>query len=407
MKGMGRNVFTATILVLCSALSLLGLAACTAFGAKPEGARLEAMQTSPQWTGLGFSNTLENDQANLWTILKSVVSDSSDFTEPEQALPVEQRRGSDYDQPPASGLRVTWLGHSTLLLEIDGSRVLIDPVWGKRASPLSWLGPKRWYPPPLALEELPALDAVVISHDHYDHLDHVTVIALREKNLLWVVPLGVGAHLEHWGIPPDRIVELDWWQSHQQGSLTLTATPARHFSGRSLGDRQPSGGPTLWAGWAFIGPKHRAYYSGDTALFNELVDIGERLGPFDLTMIETGAYNALWRDVHLGPEQAVQAHILARGRVMLPVHWALFNLSIHGWTEPVERVLQAAEERNVSLILPKPGGRVEPTVQPQLVDRWWPERPWKNSEQSPVISSGLKPAIVSDMLIDANPMTQD
>ena len=192
-------------------------------------------------------------------------------------------RTADYASPG--------LGHSNLIVEIDGYRVLIDPIWGERPSPISWLGPTRWYESPLALEELPRIDAVLISHDHYDHLDHQTVLALLEKQIPWVVPLGVGAHLQAWGMDNAHITELDWWASYRIGDLELTATPARHFSGRGFDGGDQNGGPTLWAGWSIAGPKHRVYYSGDTALFDALTDIGERLGPFDLTLIETGAYN--------------------------------------------------------------------------------------------------------------------
>lgn len=218
---------------------------------------------------------------------------------PDAPLPVERRSAADYATPPASGLRVTWLGHSTMLLEIDGARVLIDPVWGERVSPFSFFGPKRFFAPPLAMDDLPQVDVIVISH-----------------------------------------TELDWWADVQVNGLTITATPARHFSGRGL-----SGiGQTLWAGWAFRGAAHRVFYSGDTAMHDEFENIGTRLGPFDLTMIEAGAYDAMWADVHLGPEQAVLAHQQVGGAVMLPVHWGLFDLALHGWTEPMERVVAAAQK---------------------------------------------------------------
>jgi L-ascorbate metabolism protein UlaG (beta-lactamase superfamily) len=298
---------------------------------------------------------------------------------------VERRSGADFATPPASGLRVTWLGHSTLLLELDGARVLIDPVWGERASPFTFAGPRRFFAPPLPIEQLPWVDAIVLSHDHYDHLDLPTVKALASRGERWIVPLGVGAHLRAWGIAPARITELDWWDSTAAGALTITATPARHFSGRSLDDRDR----TLWAGWALRGPRHRVFYSGDTALHEEFDDIGERLGPFDLTLIESGAYNPMWADVHLGPEQAVLAHRLVRGDVMLPVHWGMFDLALHGWTEPMERVVVAAERAGVRVASPRPGGMVEP-ARVTGVERWWPTVPWETAAEAPVWSSRME-----------------
>lgn len=202
---------------------------------------------------------------------------------------------------------------------------------------------------------------------------------------LFVVPLGVGAHLERWGIPAERIVDLDWWGDTRVGVLTLTATPARHFSGRSMvmADRDA----TLWTGWAIRGPEHRVYYSGDTAMFPEFSEIGRRLGPFDASLIEVGAYDALWADVHLGPEQAIEAHRLVRGGVLIPVHWGTFDLALHPWTEPVERLLVAASGAGTRVAIPKPGRMWTPTSPP--VPRWWPSVPWRTAEVAPIVSTGL------------------
>lgn len=307
-------------------------------------------------------------------------------TEPEPPLQPLVVEPKSFETPPESGLRITWFGHSSLLVEIDGARLLIDPVWGDRASPLQWAGPKRWYAPPLAIEDLPELDAVIISHDHYDHLCMPTVEALRERVRRWVMPLGVGAHLEHWGVPAERIEEYDWWEHATAGQVQLHCTPARHFSGRSGLDRNA----TLWSGWALVGPEHRVFYSGDTALHPELRDIGERLGPFDLTLIETGAYSPIWRDVHIGPEQAVIAHQMVRGQHMFPVHWGLFDLANHSWTEPAERVRAEAEARDVSLLLAPPGAQFEPTREAPR-DVWWPrDVPWSPASESPQWSSGVE-----------------
>lgn len=368
-------------------LLLVAIDGCRSFGATPEGARRARMERSPQWKSGRFANALPETPVDLWGALGARFGASD--TSPENPISVQTRSAEDYRLPPASGLRVTWFGHSSFLVEIDGARVLVDPVWGNRASPFSWLGPHRFYPPPLPLAELPRIDAIVISHDHYDHLDLHTVERLREREVPWIVPLGVGAHLEGWGVSPDRIVELDWWEATPVGPLTVTCTPARHFSGRGLTTRNS----TLWAGWALAGPEHRVFYSGDTALHPEFADIGARLGPFDLTLMETGAYSPLWRDVHLGPEQAVIAHQLVRGRTLLPVHWGLFDLANHSWTEPIQRVRAAAQKEGVVLAIPRPGGWVEPTGEP-FVDVWWDASvPWATAEAEPVWSTWVESLI--------------
>ncbi len=363
---------------------ILWLVARDALGGAPAGERLARAERSPQWRDGQFQNRLPRVDRMGDGVLREFLFGGSEFRTPDGAVPVVRRTAADYATPPASGLRVTWLGHSTLLLEIDGRRVLIDPVWGERTSPFPFLGPKRFFAPPLPLAELPAVDVVVISHDHYDHLDMPTVKALAARRVRWVTPLGLGAHLRAWGVDEAEITELDWWESARVAGLTLTATPARHFSGRGLHDE----GRTLWAGWAIAGPAHRAFYSGDTALHPELVEIGRRLGPFHLTMIESGAYSAMWPDVHLGPEQAVLAHRLVRGEVMLPVHWGLFDLAMHGWTEPIERVLAAARASGVRVAAPRPGDPVEPAALAP-VRRWWPAVPWQSVEQAPVWSTSV------------------
>ena len=378
------------------------LAAGDTLGASADGARRARMEASPAWRDGAFDNALQRVDGPFVETIRLWFFGGSEHRSPNDALPVQARTRADYATPPPSGLRVTWLGHSTLLLEIDGVRVLIDPVWGERASPFSGLGPARWFAPPLPLAELPDVDLIVVSHDHYDHLDHPTVLALLDRDVRWAVPLGIGAHLERWGVPANRIEELDWWERTKVGSVEVTATPARHFSGRWVDDTNA----TLWAGWAFVGPTHRAYYSGDTSLFPELREVGDRLGPFDLTMIEVGAYSTLWTDVHLGPEQAVRAHRLVRGNVLLPVHWGLFDLGLHGWTEPMERTLAAAEREGVRVVAPRPGDILEPADAaraPADVERWWPDVPWDTVAETPVYSTGVEALMRGDAL---PPMSQ-
>jgi L-ascorbate metabolism protein UlaG (beta-lactamase superfamily) len=269
-------------------------------------------------------------------------------------------------EAPAGRIAVSWFGHSTALLEIDGYRVLTDPVWSERCSPSDVVGPGRMHPPPVPLDALPALDAIVVSHDHYDHLDIDTIIALtRTQWAPFVVPLGVGAHLREWGIPDERIIELDWNERAQIDELTLICTPARHFSGRFLNRNT-----TLWASWAIIGPAHRAYFGGDTGYTKSFAEIGQEHGPFDVTLMPVGAYNTVWPDIHMNPEEAVQAHVDVNGGLLVPIHWCTFRLAPHPWAEPIERLLAAAGAANVAVAVPKPGGRVDPTAAAEF-EPWW------------------------------------
>ena len=349
----------------------------TAFGHRAEGARLARMMRSPQWKDGHFVNPqpLVND-VGLTLTGAMHISPQATPTAPVPTVAVDP---GILRTAPATGLRITWLGHASTLVELDGVRVLTDPMWSERTSPLTWVGPRRYFEPPIALRDLPDIDAVVISHDHYDHLDYRTILAMKDWRTVFVVPLGVGAHLAYWGIPESRIVELDWWDRTQVGGIEIVCTPARHASGRTLFDNDAK----LWAGYALIGPKHRVFFSGDTGLFPALADIGDRLGPFDVTMIEVGQYDVAWPDWHMGPERAVMAHEMVRGRVLLPVHWGLLTLAYHGWTEPMERVLAAAQKRGVPVLTPKPGELVEPDLSP-VTGRWWPAEPWKTAEEAPL-----------------------
>ncbi|MCB9648920.1 MAG: MBL fold metallo-hydrolase [Deltaproteobacteria bacterium] len=374
----------ALLLFAAGGLSLSG--AWTTTGARAKGARLERMQASPQWRDGRFRNALARHDGPYMKMMKEWFFGGSPDAEPSTALSVQGRSKADFDAPPQSGLRITWLGHSTFLVEIDGHNILVDPVWGERTSPLTWVGPKRFYDPPLPMDALPRVDAVVISHDHYDHLDYPSIIALSAKGVPFYVPLGIGAHLEFWGVPADRIHEHDWWQESLLGDLTLAAVPARHFSGRSMvmADQDQ----TLWAGWVLKTEAHRVFYSGDTAMFPGFEEIGQRHGPFDVALIETGAYDPLWADVHLGPEQALVAAQMVGAKLYMPVHWGCFNLALHSWTEPIERVVAAAPRMGVPIAVPRPGESVEPSNPPQVA-RWWPETRWTPAGEKLVMSSGL------------------
>ncbi|MGH3433398.1 MAG: MBL fold metallo-hydrolase, partial [Thermocrispum sp.] len=269
--------------------------------------------------------------------------------------------------PVADGLHITWYGHASSLVELDGVRLLLDPVWGPRVSPVP-IGPRRLHPVPHRLDKLGRLDAVVVSHDHYDHLDMPTIEWLRERtDVPFVVPLGVGAHLRRWRVPAERIFELDWSESTEVAGVRLTATPARHFSGRAF--RRNA---TLWASWVIAGPRHKVFYSGDSGYFDGYSAIGAEHGPFDASLIQVGAYNVSWPDIHMTPEEGVRTHQDLRGGLLVPVHWGTFTLAPHPWSEPAERVVAAAREAGVGVAVPAPGQRID-VAEPPAVEQWWLE----------------------------------
>jgi L-ascorbate metabolism protein UlaG (beta-lactamase superfamily) len=375
----------------------------SALGVRAQGERLARMQKSLQWRDGHFDDVVPRGGASVYTYLRRQIGwgamrdwafGGSKYRVPTENVPMVSVSQEHFAAAPSTGLRVTWLGHSTSIVEIDGARVLIDPVFADSAGVNALMGQRRFFPLPLTAAEMPELDVVLISHDHYDHLDFPTVRQLVATRASFVCPLGVGAHLEAWGVAPERITELDWWEQARVAGLDFVATPARHYSGRGVFDLEH----TLWASFAIIGPDHRVFYSGDTAMFPGLRDIGERLGPFDVTLMEAGGYNRYWADIHLGPEQAVQAHRMLQGRVMMPVHWGLFDLAMHGWTEPVERVLVSANERNVLVATPQLGESFEPLHGGGLpTQRWWPELPWDSAEAAPIISTLPSPAEALDL----------
>ncbi|MCO4772552.1 MAG: MBL fold metallo-hydrolase [Deltaproteobacteria bacterium] len=342
------------------------------------------MEASPQWG----DGTFVNPDPMFNDVPESIRAGfrMSPHANPEQPLPVMPGDSTRFSIPSDSGLRITWLGHSTLIIEVDGVTVLTDPIFGGRAFPLSWTGPAPWYAPPIPLDQLPDLDAVLISHDHYDHLQVETIKAMATWDTQFFAPLGVGAHLAYWGVPAERITEVDWWDRVEVGGIEIVSVPARHASGRQVFDQNR----TLWTGYALLGPKHRVLFSGDTGLFEGLTDVGSKLGPFDVTMFEVGAYDRAWPDWHLGPEQAVRAHRMTRGNLFLPIHWGMWSLASHGWTEPVERVLVEAERTGVATYVPRPGESFEPATVPPL-SKWWPEVPWQTVDEHPIVATRVAP----------------
>ena len=277
---------------------------------------------------------------------------------------------SVYAAAPSSGLRVTWMGHSSMLVEIDGVRVLIDPVWDERASPAQWIGPKRFFATPLPMEELPEIDVVLVSHDHYDHLGAGTVrrLASLQPEAKWVTSLGVGAILRGFGVREEQVTELDWTETASVAGVEITSLPSRHFSGRSAWNRFE----TLWASFVVRSADHSIYFGADSGWWEGYAEIGAEYGPFDLTMLEIGAFNELWKNIHLGPDRAVEAFQAMGGAGMLmPIHWGLFNLALHGWRQPMARMLELANADGLKLWSPEPGVPTEVVAGVEVRSDWW------------------------------------
>jgi L-ascorbate metabolism protein UlaG (beta-lactamase superfamily) len=351
-------------------------------GTRAGGARLERMKASPLWAGDRFQNVhpvLPNlrDPTVPMPSLKDFMC-GGERRVPRGPLPSMSPLEA-WGRRPQSGLRVTWLGHSTMLIEIDGVRILTDPVWGPRASPSALVGPKRFQAVPLSLRDMPPVDVVMVSHDHYDHLDYPTIRALAKTSVPFVTSLGVGAHLEHWGVPEQRITELDWWESYTlpNTGVVVTAAPSQHFSGRGLKDRNA----TLWSSLAIRSPNHSVFFSGDTGLTTEYRSIRDQLGPFDVVMLEIGAFYPAWGDIHLGPDNALKAHAMLGG-VFMPVHWGTFALAMHAWDQPAERLLELAPHTDAQLLMPLLGQPVEPG-HAEMVRPWWREVENTTVKQAP------------------------
>ena len=346
-------------------LASLTLTGCAA--APPCPARLAS---SPQSDGAcGFVNP-PNPQAlpsrDAWTIWSRFLTEKKEGTEPIDPIPVRRIDRAALDALDPAAVHIVRLGHSSHLLKLHGRYWLIDPMFGERASPFSFAGPKRFHPPPITLDELPPIDGLILSHDHYDHLDVPTIEGLKDRVQRYFVPLGVGARLQDMGVAPGRIEEFDWWQSQTAGAVTLTATPAQHFSGRTPWDRNR----TLWASWVIASGDARIYFSGDTGYFGGFRQIGERFGGFDIALMENGAYDSHWPSVHLSPEQTLQAFTDLRARLLYLVHNSTFDLAFHPWQEPMERVAMLAEQQGLPLATPEIG-EVLTLGRPRENRRWW------------------------------------
>ncbi|WP_298475331.1 MBL fold metallo-hydrolase [uncultured Maribacter sp.] len=263
--------------------------------------------------------------------------------------------------------RLVWFGHSTFLLQMNAKNILIDPMFGNVPAPHPILGNNRFSKElPIEVEKLPKIDAVLLSHDHYDHLDYGSIQKLKDKVSIFYTPLGVGAHLLEWGVPKENIIELDWWQENIFDDLKFICTPAQHFSGRSIND----GGNTLWSSWVIQSETENIFFSGDSGYGSHFKEIGEKYGPFNLGLLECGQYNELWSEIHMMPEETAQAGIDIKAEKIMPIHWGAFKLAMHPWTDPVERILSKTHELKINTIVPKIGESIFLDKNPNN-SLWW------------------------------------
>ena len=356
----------AAILIILFILSIHLVFRSETFGKLPHKDELLRRSKTSIYNGKKFINTQPTPmKINVVAIWKDFIKNSKIKKKPDFEVPVIKHTIDSFSSQPSDKLRVIWLGHSSVLIELDGLRIMVDPVLGLRASPILWAGVKRLHDTPIPVNGIPHIDFILLSHNHYDHMDMATIRQFIGKKTKFMVPLGLKQTLLHWGISSGNIVEMDWNESIIIQSMTIIAFPARHFSGRRLKDRDK----TLWCSWGVKGKNGSLFHSGDSGFFEGYKDIGEEYGPFSLSMIGIGAYNKLWAPIHTFPEEAVNAHQLIKAEKLLPVHWATFNLALHAYLEPVNKLLKYANSKEVNLILPQIGEWVD--VENYIQNAYW------------------------------------
>lgn len=332
---------------------------------------------SAQFNGKKFENLLQVEtNPAILPMLKMYMFEKQKPAVPKSAINVTSISKAQLialqENSADEGMLFFRLGHSTMLILLDGEFWMTDPVFAERASPFSFIGPKRFHQPPIDIEQLPNIKGVILSHNHYDHLDKAAIKQLVDKVEHFYTPLGVGEDLIKWGVKRENVTQLDWWQSVQVKGVTLTATPAQHFSGRALSDKNK----TLWSSWAIKGEQGSFFFSGDSGYFDQFKVIGEKLGPFDVSFMETGAYNKMWSEIHMLPSESAQAHLDVNAKYMLPIHNGTFDLSLHTWTDPFEQITQLAKDKGINLLTPDMGQQVSiKTLQENGVSEnaWWRE----------------------------------
>jgi L-ascorbate metabolism protein UlaG (beta-lactamase superfamily) len=339
------------------------------FGGKPSKEEIVKFEETGHYNKGKFQNLIETSMdmsfSNFTGMIKDMIKGNPN-TEPKFDLPVIHVDSINIDTTHEN--RLIWFGHSAFLLQMDGQNILIDPMLGDCPSPHPLVGRKR-YNKELAIEidQLPQIDAIIISHDHYDHLDYPSIKKLKDKTAHFFVPLGVGAHLRSWGVKDDKIEELDWWNETTLANIQFVFAPSRHFSGRGIADISS----TLWGSWVIIGSKQKVYFSGDGGYGAHFTEIGEKYGPFDFAMMECGQYNKRWSEIHMFPEQTAQAAYDVKARIMMPIHWGAFTLSLHDWNDPVKRVIKKANELEVPITVPMIGQSISLDKVSAQIEEWW------------------------------------
>jgi L-ascorbate metabolism protein UlaG (beta-lactamase superfamily) len=362
------KIMLTTILILALVLGVAAyfITSLPQFGKAPSGEYLQALTRSPQHNGKVFVNEgnvqMSFTLSSMPKMIKAYMNKPAGMR--PDTLPIHHPSSEELTQDTSAHL--TWFGHSAFLLEIDTLSILLDPMLGPAAAPFEFQVKRFNRDLPISLEDLPEIDAVIYSHDHYDHLDYPTVLALKDKVKHFFVPLGLKGHLMHWGVEATRITEMDWWEETTYQGIGLTCTPSQHFSGRGLNDR----GGTLWCSWVIKASDKKIFFSGDSGYFSGFKRIGKLHGPFDLALVECGQYNEMWQEIHMLPEESAQAAVDLNAHAMMPIHWGMFELALHPWKEPVQRVKAKADELNMPIITPQVGKRISlNNISPS--DAWW------------------------------------
>ena len=351
------GVFLLSFLLILGVSVILFINLDPAFGGNPTKEQKESYQHLNNYVNGKFVNEIPTDVMNSSDAASANQDTASEDNARNPASPIPVS-AIDWNKIKSENDSLTWFGHSAFLLSIDNKKILIDPMLSPIASPVSFVGVKRYnYSEDIMLhliDEMPSIDAVFITHDHYDHLDYQSIIKLKSKVSHFFVPLGVSAHLIRWGVPEENITELNWWEETEYQGLTIALIPARHFSGRDPFNLDT----TLWGGWVILGKNTHLFTSGDGGYYAHFKEVGKKYGPFDITLIEGGQYDRSWPDIHMAPEQSVQANLDVNGKTMMLMHWGAFTLANHGWKEPIERALKEAKKREVNLIAPEIGETV-------------------------------------------------
>ena len=339
----------------------------TEFGGKMDQQSLSKAERSPQYDleEEHFRNrpdVLPNSLMTNWEDMRG-----GQERVPPGSFPMEIPKISQ--QLDSTGIKATWIGHATVYIEMDGKRILTDPMFSERAFPVKLVAPERFNPPSIAVKDLPQVDIVTISHDHFDHLDMKSVQTLAAKGSQFYVGIGIKAHLMEWEIAEGQINEMDWWETVVLDNFKIHCTPARHYSGRTSMNNS-----TLWTSWVIEGPEHKIFHSGDSGYQSHFKEIGDRFGTIDMGFIKVGDYglDPGWRDIHMYTEQSVQAGVDINAQLLFPIHWGTFDLSNHDWYEPINLAVQFAEQQQIPLVTPKLGQTIT-YGNPIINETWWKE----------------------------------